>query len=131
MTDNEIVKALECCLLDNKQHEERCSECPMYETPLTVCQHLVAYYALDLINRQKAEIEMLEEFLRHDCNMILSINHELLSVKEKVINEFAEKLLALKIKPEFPWDDFYVTEDAIHSIKKEMMEKLEENNNER
>lgn len=60
MTDNEIIKALECCLLDNKQHDERCSECPMYETPLIVCQNLLAYHSLNLINRQKAAIEELE-----------------------------------------------------------------------
>ena len=60
MTDNEIIKALECCLLSNEQQEERCAECPMCETPLTVCQHLLSYHALDLINRQKAEIDELQ-----------------------------------------------------------------------
>jgi regulator of RNase E activity RraB len=52
-------------------------------------------------------------------------------LKAEVINEFVERLLSLKIKPEFPWDDFYVTESAINSVKKEMMEELEEKNNEK
>ena len=60
MTDNEIIKALECCLLSNEQQEERCAECPLYETYEMICQNLLAYYSLDLINRQKAKIEALQ-----------------------------------------------------------------------
>lgn len=116
MMDNEIIKTLEFIVATRDDTRRATS---------------LIKGCLDLINRYKEEIDWLEECQRRDCNMILSLNHELLNVKEKVINEFSEKLLALKIKPEFPWDDFYVTEDAIHSIKKEMMEKLEENNNER
>ena len=42
--------------------------------------------------------------------------------RNEVIREFAERLKALKIKPEFPWDDFVVTEGAIDALVKEMTE---------
>ena len=61
MTDNEIVKALECCKLTNEQQESQCEDCPLWETSLMICQELLAFHALDLINRQKAEIERLIE----------------------------------------------------------------------
>ena len=55
LTDNEIIKALECCIRDNVS----CDGCPA----VGVCQHdpdCPKSIALDLINRQKAEIEKLE-----------------------------------------------------------------------
>lgn len=56
MTDNEIIKALECCIKDNCD----CGECPA----IPVCQHdadCPKTIALALINRQKAEIESLNK----------------------------------------------------------------------
>lgn len=53
MTDNEIIKALECCSgLDG------CKECPAKEYNLE-CSDVLKFNALKLINRQKAEIERL------------------------------------------------------------------------
>lgn len=51
MTDNEIIKALECC------EYGACRDCPIYNdsTCMTRCRE----DALDLIYRQKAEIERL------------------------------------------------------------------------
>lgn len=52
MTDKEIIKALECCIADNVS----CDGCPV----IGVCQHdpdCPKSIALDLINRQKAEIK--------------------------------------------------------------------------
>lgn len=56
MTDNEIIKALECCINDHCT-----TSCPMNNTTdvRLECKYLIAKYALDLINRQKAEIEAL------------------------------------------------------------------------
>ena len=56
MTDNEIIKALECCY-GNKVN---CNECPMWEYEGDCFEGLMKHNALSLINRQKAEIEKLE-----------------------------------------------------------------------
>ena len=54
MTDNEIIKALECC----SSSPAKCGDCPC----LQLCDCLaVEKDALDLINRQKAEIEQLRK----------------------------------------------------------------------
>ena len=50
MTDNEIIKALECCSDDENY---KCNECPLYVD----CEKAsIAGYALGIINRQKAEV---------------------------------------------------------------------------
>lgn len=51
MTDNDIVKALECCAGD-----DGCDVCPMYK-PSSECITELQGKALDLINRQKAELQ--------------------------------------------------------------------------
>jgi SMC interacting uncharacterized protein involved in chromosome segregation len=55
MTDNEIVKALECCL----QEYGNCDDCPYKEYQCVSEKDGNVFYKdiLDLINRQKAEIE--------------------------------------------------------------------------
>lgn len=55
MTDDEIVKALDCC--DNCF----CDECA-YKSKLFHCKEDLCHDALDLINRQKAEIERLRNY---------------------------------------------------------------------
>lgn len=56
MTDNEIIKAWECCLRGSC-----CEECPMESE--SYCINGLYRKTLDLINRQKAEIERLEHLL--------------------------------------------------------------------
>jgi hypothetical protein len=58
MTDNEIIKALECCL---KLSVKECPECPYYRKE--DCSSTLIQDTLDLINRQKAEIERLQSIL--------------------------------------------------------------------
>lgn len=61
MTDNDTIKALECCA-----NSDGCENCP-YSKQCDGVEHI--QYALDLINRQKAEIEMLRKklSLADDC----------------------------------------------------------------
>ncbi|MBR6523469.1 MAG: hypothetical protein IKT39_02520 [Clostridia bacterium] len=55
LTDEQIIKALECC---NETKASECSECPLLNVK---CSKYDLYkLALDLINRQKAEIERLQ-----------------------------------------------------------------------
>ena len=59
MKDSEIIKGLECC---QPQYEKNCEECPYakhkkhYISGIN-CGSLMRKDILDLINRQKAEIE--------------------------------------------------------------------------
>ena len=61
MTDKEIINALECHL---NPDPSTCSDCPLF------CQIDCAYYmsknALDLINRQQAEIDRLQNMKKKE-----------------------------------------------------------------
>lgn len=76
LTDSEIIKALDCCKYDD------CNNCP---NVVDNCHANLIDYALDLINRQKAEIERLKEFIveTRRCDKEL---------KAEAIREFAERL---------------------------------------
>lgn len=62
---DEIIKALECCLLSNEHQEEDCEHCTFNECPTTICQNLLAYHALSLIKSQEQMIIDLEKRLRY------------------------------------------------------------------
>ena len=57
MTDEQIVKALECCSIG----EAICFMCPLYNKT-DHCVDVLTENAHDIINRQKAEIEKLKAF---------------------------------------------------------------------
>ena len=64
MTDNEIIKAVECC---NKPiRENSCTECAFYRSGK--CSSNMLNAALNLINRQKAEIEKIKKNLQYYLN---------------------------------------------------------------
>jgi hypothetical protein len=75
MTDNEIIKALECCSVET---EEICHNkaCPLIKDRR--CVTTLSRNALDLINRQQAEIERLLQKLQQP--------------QAEAIKEFAERL---------------------------------------
>ena len=81
-TDDEIIKALECCLSGNvnKSAVEICSPCPFFHDGN--CTDLLKQNALALINRQKAEIERLRKY-----NIDVAFKHY-----NDGIKEFAERL---------------------------------------
>ena len=100
MTDNEIIKALECC--KRSVGAILCtSNCPMYsecdsEDPMEdICG-----LALDLINRQKAEINKLKQendFFRktitENAQRALEVTvEEIETAKSEAIKEFAKRL---------------------------------------
>ena len=58
MTDNEIIKALECCC---SPKVNACDDCPFHKRCYENNEWLEKE-AIDLINRQKAEIERLTAF---------------------------------------------------------------------
>lgn len=84
MTDNEIIGCLKNCRVGD------CENCKA----LNVCDATFSFHkeALDLINRQKAEIEELEKSLLKEKlrnNMLYEVGNEIKSV---TIKEFAERL---------------------------------------
>ena len=82
MTDNEIIKSMECCTGYD------CENCKA----LKYCDYMhpgaLARASLDLINRQKAEIES----LKHRKTELQIRNQELQHEKSEAIKEFAERL---------------------------------------
>lgn len=84
MTDKEIIKALECCTksIDNGN----CGDCPLLEKE---CIRGLPKYALDLINRQQAEIEELERVISYLEGVCESTPDK---VRAEAIKEFADRL---------------------------------------
>lgn len=79
MTDNEIKKALECCL--EPRHD--CSYCLLEKE--VYCTSLLHKNILDLINRQQAEIERLN-------GNLFTISNACMQRRNEAIKEFAERL---------------------------------------
>ena len=88
MTDNEIIKALECCV----SSKHICHHtCPMLENE--ECLSSLRKNALDLINRQKAEIERFDRTVKeyaylYDKHINTPFNH----IKAEAVKEFALEL---------------------------------------
>ena len=90
MTDNEIIKALECCTI----REMDCKNCLNKNQGLH-CIYETMKLALDLIDRQKAEIERLSiecETLVTQLKVAYEQIHKLNMAKSEAIKEFEEEL---------------------------------------
>ena len=108
MNDNEIIKALECCKVCSSP--EYCGECPYVEcTTVKGCVDEMLTDALNLINRQKAEIERLEKL-----NIIYKGGVDYF--KSEAIKEFAERL-----------KDIYTLHEGLHKVIDNLMEEMSVN----
>lgn len=76
MTDNEIIKALKCFY----GKEVSCKDCA-YKTNAFACITNVARDAIDLINRQQAEIERLKAMNQSKLDTIHDLQTEIESLK--------------------------------------------------
>lgn len=85
-TDEEIIKAVECC----SEPCCVCDECPLYCVGVNCSSFELHRYALDLINRQKAEIERLRGSTI--VNNIMESQRIKREAKAEAVKEFAEKL---------------------------------------
>ena len=124
MTDNEIIKALECCMKDD------CENCPYFANGLFECGEHFNEDVLDLINRQKAEIERLKAecgnqsalWSKHYENIFETAKETVKAeaVKAEAVKEFAERL---KEMSEHFWEEKenFVSEDDIDNLVKEMV----------
>lgn len=107
MTDEQIIKALECC-----RYGGRCEECPCFDIPN--CKALANDNALALINRQKAEIEEQDQ-------AIINALHRMGEIRAEAVKEFAERLKQerKKIYPLYTIDLFA---EVIDNLVKEFTE---------
>lgn len=100
MIDSEIIKALEVCTTKGKS----CKNCPAYvKVDRSNCKEAFRG-ALNLINRQKAEIESLKDTLKiyHKYNSVIRYT------KTKTIKEVIER-----VKTELPKiEEFYLDEEC-------------------
>ena len=84
MNDNDIKKALECC--SSSTGAEACRGCPFNEKDICDKEDDAPQkYALDLINRQKAEIERYK-------GVIKLLENDVLTAKAEAVKEFAERV---------------------------------------
>ncbi|MBQ2388732.1 MAG: hypothetical protein II305_01635 [Clostridia bacterium] len=125
LSDDEIKKALECCstasCISNKCHYEKLHDIPTCTTKLTKD-------ALDLINRQNAEIERLESLsqrLGNDVDLKLKYIYEL-EEKLKTAKAEAYKECIEKVKSEINKHSYGVLHKTVINFKldnllKEMM----------
>ena len=99
LTDNEIIKALECCPLDD----------------IGGCRKIDA---LDLINRQKSEIER----LTRENQSFADIGKLYSEIKFETIKEFAERLKEMPSVTNCEYEWFHLD---IDNLVKEMTEREE------
>ena len=120
LTDEQIINALECCKYnDNKTCRYCCFRHDRY------CREIMAGNALDLINRQKAEIERLVETnkgLLKDLQTYHDIRIEdIKTAKFEAIKEF-EKKFEKKIKDvQFTLGQTWEIQNALKDTSKEML----------
>lgn len=123
LTDREIIKALECC---KPKQNRNCSICPVYELG-NFCAAELRGAALDLINRQKAEIERLKALAKNGASAIDTNNRLIQKFAEttaEAIKEFADKAVE-KLTENYSSKYCRWIDDTIDSLLKEMEEEEE------
>lgn len=102
MTDEQIIKALECCI-GNTQ----CNKCLILGT--SNCMNKLMQNALNLINRKKAEIESLKQIIDEQDKEIIKLQKRIIfwredlnyhpeKIKSEAIKEFAERLCKRRLE---------------------------------
>lgn len=81
MTDNDIIKALECCCASGK-----CSECP-FDTGSVSCIKKTMSHSLNLIKRQKAEIERLNSCVKSEDEIRAIMEDQMLPMVCEIVDE--------------------------------------------
>lgn len=87
MTDNEIIKALEVISTTSN-----CHECAFYSGKVCNCSQVTAIQALDLINRQQAEIKRLQTHIEVKNRKFDSLFAITCGIRDKTIKEFTDKV---------------------------------------
>lgn len=117
MTDNEIKKALKSCRYG------ACRFCFYGDTDRTTCKNDLIENALDLIDRQQAEIGGLRKAIDVLDVMISQYKYELKKAKAEAIKEYIEKLKRKKHECGCNYRKkpvYAITEEKIDETYKEM-----------
>ena len=116
MTDNEIIKALECC---GNIVDSTCKGCVYHETYNASCVVRLMRDALYLINRQKAEIERLQKEKAKIHKLIPKMIKE---AKSEAVKEFAERLKKSDVNTRMLYSSvvYELGEDDIDNLVEEM-----------
>lgn len=109
MTDNEIIKALECCAVED------CDSCQIKEHN-SACVDVLLWRVCDLIKRQKEEIEVLAETLKATIAGQETLQRYIAVARAESVNEFAA-LLVSKAKST---KERFLLESLVESVKREM-----------
>lgn len=112
MTDNEIIKALECCTNEGFQD---CENCPLNKPHQPCKKTLLPQITLNLVNRQKAEIERLEGWQ----DLLKAEKHSL--IKAEAVKEFAERLKKMHRNNKTSVVSLVTVFDNINNLVKEMV----------
>lgn len=134
MKDEQIIKALDCC---HSELGNMCSICPLFDPDNDYCEDDLHKNALNLINRQKAEIERLKKentILSKNADTAfqdgLDENRDLFKkevepeIRNEAIKEFAERLKESIYVRENGFDVVLLTwiDNSIDNLIKEMTE---------
>lgn len=119
MTDAEIIKALECCCEAELKEDCKKLKCPFFDNEIYNCMNVddenaMCRYSLDLISRQKAEIEKLQK----ENNQFADIVKLYSEIKAEARKEFAERLTD-NFCPMCDYEKWQI-EDAVDNLIKEM-----------
>ena len=95
MTDNEIIKALECC----QNPYGSCEDCPLWHRRSADCVDYLTRNALSIINRQQSEIEKLKKLQQRQADLIIEergrryeLASQFTTSKAEAVREFVKKL---------------------------------------
>lgn len=128
MTDEEIIEALDLCTQQNGSIP--CYDCPCWNYGEQKCEGIDYTAILDLINRQKVEIERLKECpkcvyeydgevmeycVQGPCSNFKTVEQ----IKVEAYKEFAERLKENAIT-KFDWNE-YIDIEEIDTLLKEMV----------
>lgn len=125
MTDEEIIKAMECC----NGGLDYCKGCPAKEYNVE-CGNVLKFNVLNLINRQKAEIENLQKELKIKSLTranIFEITDAYQRGMSKGIKKFAEMLKCKVLDHDFTCADNHIEETGqwlIHEVVPDMINNL-------
>ena len=127
MTDEQIIKALECCI--ESSSPEACNKCPLKRDNgnISECLEQKEKLSLDLINYQKAEIDELRERISYleksiDCSrkeynqLFQKLQHAKSEAIYKLVMRFKDRVVS---KYEYVQVDIF---NELDNLVKEMTE---------